>query len=435
MPFATSDDNTTLHAAPAAQPSSVKGYYANTRPDVQSMIPPSARRILDIGCGEGSMAEEVKNNLGAEVWGIEYMPQAADKARLKLDKVLCGDVAALLPQLPAAYFDVIICADVLEHLIDPWQVLNSLREKLAPGGAVVASIPNVRFWSVVKNLLEGHWNYTEFGILDRTHLRFFTFESVVALFTAAGFTPTDIQANVTDRANGIPDSIVQALVAAGLQVGDLSEQSCHFQYLIVAHATTIAKPREEPVTTCVKKLNLGCGSKIIDGYLNVDRSAPADLVHDLESFPWPWPDNSIEEIRLVHVLEHLGKDTATFKNLVQEIYRVACNNAKIQIIVPHPRHDSYLADPTHVRPITEETIRLLSRRVNLENRKNGQANSCLALEWNVDFELENVIYHFDQRWQSRLQQGLITADELFEAALDRSNVIEMIEMSIHVIKH
>ena len=109
------------------------------------------------------------------------------------------------------------------------------------------------------------------------------------------------------------------------------------------------------------KLNLGCGQHKIEGYVNVDQHGDADMVHNLETFPWPWSDNSIEEIMAAHVLEHLGADFNTFAKIIQENYRISTPNGLIKIVVPHPRHDYYLCDPTHVRPITADLFRLFSK--------------------------------------------------------------------------
>ena len=111
------------------------------------------------------------------------------------------------------------------------------------------------------------------------------------------------------------------------------------------------------------KLNLGSGSKILSGYTNVDKYDyyKPDVVHDLEVFPYPFKDNSIDEILLSHVLEHIGQSPDIFLGIVKEFYRICRNNSIIKIIVPHPRHDDFIADPTHVRPITILGLQLFDK--------------------------------------------------------------------------
>jgi 2-polyprenyl-3-methyl-5-hydroxy-6-metoxy-1,4-benzoquinol methylase len=151
-------------------------------------VPEDSRRILDVGCGEGLFSEEIKRKLRAEVWGIEYDSNAAEKAKCKVDKVLHGDLNALIDNLPEKYFDCIVLNDVLEHLVDPYTVLARLKVKLVENGVIVASIPNVWHISVLKELfLHKQWKYTDAGILDRTHLRFFTKKSILEMFDATGF--------------------------------------------------------------------------------------------------------------------------------------------------------------------------------------------------------------------------------------------------------
>ena len=123
------------------------------------------------------------------------------------------------------------------------------------------------------------------------------------------------------------------------------------------------------------RLNLGCGLRLIDGYVNVDRFGEPDLQHDLEVFPWPWPDDSVDEVVLQHVLEHLGRDTDVYLGIMKELYRVCRDGATIRITVPHHRHEYFYHDPTHVRAVTSEGMRLFSQRNNREWAAQGIANA------------------------------------------------------------
>lgn len=209
-------------------------YYSCTRPEIQQLVKPTARRILDVGCAVGMLGYELKQKLDAEVWGVEFMPMAAKQAGKRLDRVLQGPIEKMLPLLPDGYFDTIIMADVLEHLTDPWQVLTDIRKKLATGGEIVASIPNVRYWSVVKSLLEGRWQYEDAGILDRTHLRFFTKHDAVMLFETAGYMVNRGEAINFEGDLAVPQAVITSLAEAGLKVDTLAEESRHYQYLLVA---------------------------------------------------------------------------------------------------------------------------------------------------------------------------------------------------------
>jgi SAM-dependent methyltransferase len=140
------------------------------------------------------------------------------------------------------------------------------------------------------------------------------------------------------------------------------------------------------------KLNLGCGQNRLEGYVNADREAAVqpDVVMDLESFPWPFEDGSVDEVVANHVLEHVGRDPQVFIRIMQELYRICRGGAMLFIAVPHPRHDNFLDDPTHVRAITPMTISLFSQRNCAEWKRLGGANTPLALYAGVDFELRDV---------------------------------------------
>src|SRR6056300_185430 len=125
------------------------------------------------------------------------------------------------------------------------------------------------------------------------------------------------------------------------------------------------------------KLNLGCGSKKLDGYINIDKydTYKPDIIHDLEKFPYPFKDNSVNEILLSHVLEHVGQNPDIFNNIIKELYRICTHCTLITIIVPHPRHDDFISDPTHVRPITVLGLSLYDRELNKKWEKNENPNT------------------------------------------------------------
>lgn len=163
-------------------------YYGNPRVEMLPFIPGDARTVLDVGCGDGSFGARLREVPGREVWGIEIVESAARAASARIDRVLLGDVGALIDTLPQRHFDAIVFNDVLEHLVDPYTVLERSRSRLSEKGVVVSSIPNVRYFpSLFELAIHGQWEYEESGILDRTHLRFFTSSSIRRMYERLGY--------------------------------------------------------------------------------------------------------------------------------------------------------------------------------------------------------------------------------------------------------
>jgi hypothetical protein len=182
------------------------------------------------------------------------------------------------------------------------------------------------------------------------------------------------------------------------------------------------------------RLNLGCGAKKLPGFVNVDKFGEPDLRYDLEVLPWPWDDNSVAEILLNHVLEHLGQAPSVFLGIMSQMYRVCRDEARITIVVPHPRHDYFLADPTHVRAITPFGLSLFSQRLNRQWVADGAANTPLGIYLGVDFELVETLFKPSAHW-FRLHPGTKVEFEnlLAESAL-YNNLIEEIRMTLKVVK-
>lgn len=168
-------------------------YADGNRHEMLEFVPLDAKRILDVGCSVGNFGELLKQERGAEVWGVEPDPEAAAIAETKLDKVICGLFGEGV-DLPKNHFDCIVFNDVLEHMVDPYSALEFSKALLSETGHVVASIPNVRYFDNVINLvINGSWEYTDIGLLDRTHLRFFTRSSIEKMFTDLGYAVKSIK--------------------------------------------------------------------------------------------------------------------------------------------------------------------------------------------------------------------------------------------------
>lgn len=181
------------------------------------------------------------------------------------------------------------------------------------------------------------------------------------------------------------------------------------------------------------RLNLGAGRNHCDpaeGWVNVDIKPPADQIWDLESFPWPWPDNSTEIVLLNHVMEHLGREPVVFLKIMQELYRICLPNAQVFINVPHPRHDYFLGDPTHVRPIIADTFVLFSKEANRQFREQNGANSLFAEQLNVDFQLVANQYVLDKK------HAYLKDDPAWSRIVEvQNNIIEEIKIELRVIKN
>ena len=165
------------------------GYFKHSRPEMHEFIPQTTQTLLEIGCGNGDFVRGLKAHREIHTTGVEPVAQAADFARQHFNEVLCVEANEGLNLLIGRRFDCIVFNDVLEHLSDPWETIRRCRPMLNEGGCIVASIPNIRHWPVLNSLfLGGRWDYVEAGVLDKTHLRFFTKLSINDFFTSCGYT-------------------------------------------------------------------------------------------------------------------------------------------------------------------------------------------------------------------------------------------------------
>lgn len=220
--------STPPHTPPPAttvEPSSTTAaYYGNVNRDLLRHAPVNACRSIEVGCGTGALTAALRRrNPQLHCTGVELHGQAARQAAQVLDELIEGDI-----ETPAIWdeidrrragqlYDLVVLGDVLEHLRDPWTVLRQLRERCTQGATCVVCLPNVAHWSVVLQQLHGHWDYVDAGLLDRTHLRFFTRRTAIEMLQQAGWTVADTAARAFDPEN--TERVVNALLPAAAQLG------------------------------------------------------------------------------------------------------------------------------------------------------------------------------------------------------------------------
>ena len=208
-------------------------YFDHDRPEIRQQIPADAREILDVGCGTGSLGYALRCTRSVRVVGVELSELAARRARERLDDVIVGDAVTAMEELAAGSFDCVVFADILEHLADPENALRAARRLLREDGSIVVSLPNVGHWSVLRQLLQGEWRYEEAGILDRTHLRFFTRKSAERLLQEAGFrTAAHRPTQWSD--DRMPVAIAEALLSQGVLDSVTWQETGAHQHLFVA---------------------------------------------------------------------------------------------------------------------------------------------------------------------------------------------------------
>jgi 2-polyprenyl-3-methyl-5-hydroxy-6-metoxy-1,4-benzoquinol methylase len=201
------------------------------------------RRVLELGCATGYMSKALRAQ-GCEVVGVEMEPEAAARAAEFCARVIVADIesAAFEDAVRGQRFDVIVAADVLEHLKSPATALRAAKEHLVPGGCVVASVPNVAHGSVRLALLQGRFPYAERGLLDRTHLRFFTYDSLLDCLRDEGFVVTDLEryrvaveeSEVPFDPAGVPPVLLDTLAA--------DVEATTYQFIVTAYPVPETPP-------------------------------------------------------------------------------------------------------------------------------------------------------------------------------------------------
>lgn len=196
-------------------------YFSTPRDQLIQLINRTGLRVLDVGCAAGNTGKSLLDSGKAKwVTGIEMVAESGEQAQSVLSEVYIGNVEDIIFDWEGREFDCFIFGDVLEHVSNPWGLLRRMRPLLAEDGIVVASIPNVKHWPVISNLmLHDEWRYTESGVLDITHLRFFTRKTAVRLFSETGYSVELVRPLFNGRRYSIPNRFTFGILAGFLSVG------------------------------------------------------------------------------------------------------------------------------------------------------------------------------------------------------------------------
>lgn len=192
-----------------------ESYFCNTCDDLAQLITGNDLRVLEVGCAAGATGKMLLETGKARwVTGIEYVPEYGKVAQSVLNEVYIGNIEDMMFPWDKKYFDCFVFGDVLEHISDPWGLLKRLRPFLADDGVAVASIPNVKHWPVISDLIfHDDWKYAESGVLDITHLRFFTRRSSVGLFQKTGYSVQSMTPYFNGRRYSLPNKFTFGILA------------------------------------------------------------------------------------------------------------------------------------------------------------------------------------------------------------------------------
>ena len=257
-------------------------YYGNINHDVLRKIPVQSARVLEIGCGMGRLGQAFKARVpDSAYFGVELMHDAAQEARARLDGVLCANIEDDVSRVRelSEHFDALVLADALPKFQDPWRVLTELRSFMTPDAMCVACIPNVGHWRMVAELLQGKWRYAENGLVDKTHLRFFTLDTAVEMFEKAGWTvldalPRKLQPEETEAAL---KTLLPAAVAMGMNEDNARVNLTAFQWVI--RAVNGPAPRVTTVAGVGSKKIAGVTEARVDHPMRSLATLPAAKVH------------------------------------------------------------------------------------------------------------------------------------------------------------
>jgi GT2 family glycosyltransferase/2-polyprenyl-3-methyl-5-hydroxy-6-metoxy-1,4-benzoquinol methylase/glycosyltransferase involved in cell wall biosynthesis/Flp pilus assembly protein TadD len=295
-------------------------YYKHLRQEIFNGVPESANDILDVGCGAGILGKALKaRRPGRSVTGIELDSKAFYFATRNLDRAYNVDVESFSPPFEKGEFDCIILADILEHLKNPWALMKNYAAFLKEGATVVISIPNVRYMGILRDLAEhGKWEYQDEGILDRTHLRFFTRQEFVKLLAQAGITCDSVSYLGTEEMQAYrPQGPSRSVRIGNLEIHNVSDSA--FDELSAYQILFIGTYRPETGLNAGMENHKSAEDLYVDAQSAIARADFVSAADILEKVLSDIPDHPAVLNDLAVVKAQLGRTDESLQLLIRVI--------------------------------------------------------------------------------------------------------------------